>query len=174
MRDTPLVTLDPWEKAWAHHVARERNAANNGVADAAHYDVQRMQDNLVASKASCCGEMAVAKYLNRYWSGAYWPRSEHEKHKAEPDIFPDIEVRRVRSLTNPLAIRQRDYDRERVMVLVYAEAPDFCEVTLLGWCLAREAFPDGEVAGWDASRTTRLVDQEILSDRWQRLREWNA
>lgn len=171
MRDTPVVTLDPWERAWAHHVARERNAANNGVADAAHYDVQRMQDNLVASKASCCGEMAVAKFLNRYWSGAYWPRSEHHLHKTEPDIFPDIEVRRVRNPDNPLAIRQRDFDRQRTMVLVYAGGPDFCEVTMLGWCLATEAFEVGEPAPWDASRTTRLVEQMILSDEWQRLRE---
>jgi|DEB0MinimDraft_10_1074344.scaffolds.fasta_scaffold00051_17 hypothetical protein len=158
-----IVTLEPWELDWAYHVAERRNAANEGVRDAAHYDVHRMQDNLVAGQASCCCEMAAAKALNMYWAGAYWPRAEHSKHKAEPDLFPDVEVRRIRAKSNPLAVRQRDAERNRRMVLAYAEAPTFSEIVLLGWVRAADAWPYAQPAGWDKSQTTRLVAQDQLS-----------
>jgi hypothetical protein len=157
------VTLEPWEYDWASHVGTQRHEINLNKQNAAYYDVNRMEDNRRASIMSCCGELAVAKYLNRYWGGDYWPLDRHKEFKDLPDIAPDIEVRRIRKSTNPLVIRKRDAERERAMFLVYPHE-DGGTVDILGWLDAKKGYRYGKQPEWDQTGTARVYPQEKLYD----------
>lgn len=157
-----IVMLDPWELDWVRHVAEQRNVANEGKRDAAHYDPARMQDNLVASVAACASELAVAKAVNRYWDGSYWSAGEHSRYADRPDVGTNIEVRRVRKRGNPLPVRKRDVDRGRVMFLAYPVPDDFREVHVLGYVKAADGWAVGRPADYDAAGNTRLVEQRHL------------
>ena len=119
------IELTPWEREWAGHVGSKRHEANLWKRDAKHYDPARMQDNLTASVASACAELAVAKRLNKYWDGSYWSASEHDRFRSNADVGQNTEVRRVRERGNPLPVRKRDVDANRIMALAFAEGPRF-------------------------------------------------
>jgi hypothetical protein len=157
-----IVRLERWEREWAEHVARNRNEANEGKQDAAHYDPSRMQDNLTASIASCVAELAVAKGYGLYWDGAYWTAAEHRKFADRPDVGQNVEVRRTRSSGGRLPVRRRDMERGRVMALAYPVPPDFTEVRLLGTIGAVRGWELGSPADYDPAGT-RLVEQRFLS-----------
>lgn len=158
------VTLEPWEYEWAKHVGIQRDAINQNKQNAAYYDVNRMEsDNARANVMSCCGEMAVAKYLNRYWGGDYWPLDRHSEFRGLPDIAPNIEVRRIRKPTNPLVIRQRDAEKDRKMFLVYPH-DEPTEVDIIGWMDAKKGYRYGKQPDWDQTGTARVYPQERLYD----------
>jgi len=157
-----IVRLETWEREWAEHVARQRNAANEGKADAAHYDPSRMQDNLTASIASCVAELAVAKACNLYWDGSYWPAERHREFADRADVGRNVEVRRTRSVNGRLPVRKRDAERDRVMALAFPVPPDFVEVRIFGTVGARRAWLLGDPADYDPEGT-RLVGQRHLS-----------
>jgi hypothetical protein len=159
-----VVTLEPWEYEWAAHVGTQRDEINRTKNNAAYYDTKRMEDNRHANIMSCCGELAVAKYLNRYWGGDYWPLDRHKEFKDLPDIRPNIEVRRIRKRDNPLAVRKRDAERERAMFLTYPDPNAPTEVTIIGWVDARKAWRYGKQPGWDQTGTARVYPQEKLHD----------
>jgi hypothetical protein len=156
------IILEPWEHEWAIHVGTRREEINRGKQDAAYYDASRMENNLVANIASCCGEMAVAKHLNLYWGGDAWPLSRHEEMRDRPDLEPSIEVRRVREIGNPMAVRQRDVERDRTMWCVYVHPENTANVTLVGMLPAAWAWKYGEQPSWDKTGTTRVVAQGLL------------
>jgi hypothetical protein len=156
------LTLTPWEREWAEYVAVKRHEANLRRGDAAHYDPQRMQDNLTASIASCVGELAAAKHLNKYWSGSFWPVKEHEDWKHLADVGENTEVKRIRSRGNPLPVRMRDVIAGRVNVLVYPHPPAFVVVDVIGYGLARDLWEKGDPAMYDEDGT-RLVQQRFLT-----------
>ena len=157
------ITLQPWEREWAGHVGLKRHEANLWKRDAKHYDPARMQDNLTASVASACAELAVAKRLNKYWDGSYWTAEQHDLYREAPDVGRNTEVRRIRQHGNPLAVRKRDVERERVMVLAYPLPDEFVEVDVIGWALAVEVWELGQPASYDVDGTTRLVQQANLN-----------
>lgn len=158
------VPLAPWELAWATSVGTGRTVANAGRADAAHYDRSRMEDDTRAHIAGAICEMAVAKYLNRYWSGAVWPADQHHRYATDPDIAPDIEVRRVRNRSGSLPVRQRDAERQRLMVQAFAveDQDGFFAVDLIGAIPAVTGWAIGSRAPY-APNTTRLVPQQHLA-----------
>ena len=159
------VTLEPWEYEWAAHVGTQRDAINRNKQDAAYYDKHRMEsDNQRANIMSACGEMAVAKFLNRYWSGDYWPLDRHTELRDRPDISPNIEVRRIRKPNNPLAVRKRDAERGRIMFQTYIHYDDPTQVDVIGWEEAWKAWRYGEQPGWDQTGTARVYKQEKLND----------
>jgi len=157
------VTLEPWEYAWAEHVGIQRDEINRTKQNAAYYDTARMEDNRHANIMSCCGELAVAKFLNRYWGGDYWPLDRHKEFKDLPDIAPDIEVRRIRKPGNPLAVRQRDSERGRAMFLTYPHPDNPTTVDIIGWVDAKKAYRYGKQPNWDQTGTARVYPQEKLN-----------
>ena len=156
----PLVTLQDWEVDWATHVGEQRRLANRNTANAAHYDPNRMQSEEIASRDTCLAELAVAKFLNQYWSGSYWPRSEHEKYRHLPDVGKDIEVRRIRKRTNPLVVRERDVRADHRIVIAYVTKR--LQVEVIGGARASEAWANGEPAPYDKQGKTRLLDQVLV------------
>lgn len=157
-----IISLDPWEYEHARHVAIMRDRINQDRQNAAHYDPALMQENLYAETAACVAELAVAKHLNLYWSGAYWPINQHHLYADAPDILPDIEVRHITSSHHNLIVRQRDAEKRRMMVCAYPDPDNHAIVRLLGWAYAHEAWPDAEVATFDRTGTTRIYPQRLL------------
>lgn len=157
-----IVDLTHAELRIAYDVGFLRDQANLHKSDAAHYDPTRMEDNLRASIASAVCECAVAKATHCYWSMSAWDSAQHHLYRNEPDVYPGIEVRRVRQRQNPLVVRQRDSEKQHVIVTAYAEAPMFRSVDVRGWLPAPRAWELGDPAPYDPSKKTRLVDQEHL------------
>jgi hypothetical protein len=157
-----IVRLETWEREWAEHVARKRNEANVGKADAAHYDPARMEDNLVASIAACVSELAVAKACNLYWDGSYWPSARHREFAGRADVGANVEVRRTRKASGPLVIRRRDVERGRVMALAFPFPPEFVEVRVVGTIGAARGWELGSPADYSPA-DTRLVKQSLLT-----------
>ena len=157
------IRLEAWEREWAGHVGGKRHEANLWKRDAKHYDPARMQDNLTASVASACAELAVAKRLNKYWDGSYWTAQEHDRYRDRPDVSENTEVRRIREAGNPLAVRARDVERGRVMVLAYPVPDEFVTVEVIGYGMAAELWELGVPAAYDPDGTTRLVPQAMLN-----------
>lgn len=155
------IELTPWEREWAEYVALMRHNANLERGDAAHYDPKRMEDNVTASIASCVGELAAAKRLNKYWSGSFWKVKEHNKWKHLADVGENTEVKRIRKPGNPLPVRWRDVEAGRVNVLVYPHPPDFVVVDVIGYGLAKDLWEVGDPAMYDEDGT-RLVPQSRL------------
>lgn len=159
---TDVVTLEPFELEHVTMVGLRRHHANLARADAAHYDRRRMQDNITASVAGAACECGVAKVLNVYWSGSAWDSGMHEQYRHEPDVMPNIEIRRVRSAGNPLAVRRRDVASGRTMVSAYAdETTHFATITVNGWLPAQIAWELGSPAPYDPENT-HLVEQSML------------
>lgn len=156
------VRLEAWERAWAGHVGLMRDKANAEKGDAAYYDPARMEDNVRASIAAACAEMAVAKRLNKYWDGSFWEASQHRRFAGRPDVGENTEVRRVRRRNSPLPVRLRDVERQRIMVLAFPIPDDFMVVDVIGWGKAVDLWEQGADADYDRAGTTRLVSQDRL------------
>lgn len=157
------LSLEDWEYQWAVHVGLARDAVNAGRGDAKHYDSRRMEDNKRASIAAACAEMAVAKATRRYWSGSVWPIQRHGEFEELPDVEPNIEVRRTRSVNGDLPVRVGDVERSRTMFLAFPD-PDtnFQRVIIIGWCKATDVWDVTKPAPYDPSGRSRLLDQEHL------------
>ena len=155
------IHLSPWEREWAEYVGRKRTEANRGKGDARHYDPVRMQDNLTANIASCVAELAAAKRVNQYWDGSFWSADTHDNFSDRADVGGNIEVRRIRARQNPLAVRRRDVERERQMVLVFPYPDDFVVAEVIGWGFAQQLWEVGRPSDYDPNNT-RVVDQTFL------------
>lgn len=160
-----VIPLEPWEYEWAKHVGTMRDEINREKRNAAYYDENRMDsDNARANILACCGEMAVAKHLNLYWGGDYWPLHRHNEFTNSADIKPNIEVRRVTRAYNPLVVRKRDNRLNRIMFSTYVDPKEPRNVNILGWIDAKTAYANGEVPHWDETGTCRVYPQEKLND----------
>lgn len=157
-----LVTLTPWETEWVTTVGMRRHHNNLHKADAAHYDRNRMEDNLTASINAAKCELAVAKTLGRYWSGSVWDTGQHEWYKHEPDVAPNIEVRRTRKEHGSLPVRQRDVADGRALVLAYVDHYT-AAVNVIGWIDADTGWRIGHPSQYSPD-TTRLVPGNQLRD----------
>jgi hypothetical protein len=97
-----------------------------------------------ADITGACGELVVAKFIDRFWSG------QLGNYKAR-DAGP-VQVRTTRYSDGHLLLYDTDVD-DHPFVLVYGEAPEF---TMAGWCYAREGkhtmyarlTPHGKPAYW--------------------------
>ncbi len=104
------VTLEPWEYEWAYRVGIGRFTSNWNKTDAAHYQQGGKEEDRKASPAAAMCELAVAKFLNQYWSGSCWCKADHNKYSHLPDVGKNVEVRRIRTRNGP-AIRRGDLGR---------------------------------------------------------------
>lgn len=157
-----LIELTHWELQAAYQVGMRREQANLHKADAAHYDANRMEDNLRASLAAAAAEVAVAKATCCYWTMSAWDSSQHDRHREMPDILPNIEVKRIRKPDNPLVVRRREQGMNRIIVSAYAFPDWFRTVQIVGWLHAKDAWGCGNEAPYDPAGNTRLVRQELL------------
>lgn len=142
-----VIDLEDWEYAWASHVGLQRMISRFGSKDAPQYDNAAKQPELLATVATCCCELAVAKCLNVYWAGHYWDARDHGQHKDRiADVGNNTEVRRVRNRENPVWIDPKDVKAKRIIVAAHAEAPDYRRVIVWGWIDAADGYEKGETA----------------------------
>ena len=156
-----IVTLEPWEYEWASLVGARRYTANWGKQNAPWYDAERMEDDRTAQVAACVCELAVAKAINRYWSGHAWSPVEHRRRRDTPDVGHNIEVRRVRTSLHA-AVRRHQVGKGLVLFVAQAIPPEFREVQVLGWIDMDEAWEKGVPSSYD-SETTRLISPTHLT-----------
>lgn len=155
-----LIRLEPWEYAHANSVGIARFVNNWGTADAPYYVRDKMQDDRTAQVAAAVCELAVAKYLNVYWSGSVWQRKDHGKHALKADVGTNIEVRRVR--TNKAAVRRKQLNLGLYLWVARCTNDELNEVDLLGWLPYDKAWEIGEPSLYDEHDSTRLVPFEAL------------
>jgi len=157
------VRLYPWEREWASYVGMKRTEANAKKGDAHYYDRDRMEPDDVANVASCYAELAVAKRLNKYWSGSFWTAGDHETYRHLPDVGDNTEVRRIRKPDSPLPVRANDVKEGRMMVLAFVLDGEPIIVNVIGYGLANDLWPLGTPADYDKKGTTVLVPQHLLT-----------
>lgn len=155
------VRLEPWEMEFSKYVAQRRDAINRMRPNSREYNDEMLQDNAIAETAACRCELAVAKYLNRYWAGGWWNVEDHHFHADEADIHPDIEVKRIRSRNNRMPVKRKYVDLGQTIVLAYIE-DDSDVVEILGKKSAAEAWELGVQPDWDTTGNLRLMGKEHL------------
>lgn len=139
-----IVTFEPWEYIHAVNIGVQRFVANWNVPNKPSYTTGNNQSELLASPAAALAEAAVAKALNRPWTGHVWDHRDHNKYKHLPDVYPNIEVRRLRDRNNPVSVWKKDTGRGQILVVTYPVPPEFREVEILGWLPIDIAWENGE------------------------------
>jgi hypothetical protein len=131
MAPNPTVTLTPYESELAAGVGLRRHlsALRRGLVNHHGYKGDGWGDHIEAAGA----ELAVAKFLGRYWSGSV------DTFKASGDVGP-YEVRWRSSTTYDLLIRPGDAD-DRPFFLVLGQFPTY---RVVGWIMGR----DGKREEW--------------------------
>lgn len=148
-----LVALTPWEYKACMDVAATRMATSNeaGWNHGSTYQrtyLQRTQEEIVGA----CGEMAVAKVLDCYWSPSV------NTFHAQTDLPRSMEVRATARPTGRLIIRNNDPD-DRIYILVVGEPPN---LTVVGWILGAEAKKDQWQENPHGHRQAWFVPQDQL------------
>ena len=158
------ITLENWEYDWASHVGVRRMLARIDSPNAKHdADDDRRQIELLATIASACCEMAVAKCYNLYWSGHYWDSRDHGDYKHLPDVGGGTEVRRVRKAGAPFAVRMPEVRAQKTMVAAYAHDPDFRTITVYGSIRADLAWELSEPSDFDPEGTRYCALSNLTS-----------
>ena len=155
-----MITLSDDELDQAKRVGDGRNAANTGSSDKPYYHRELMQDDETASFAAATAEAAVAKATGRQWHAKVWPPGEHWKHRDEPDVGRNIEVRRIREPNNGLVVREKDLNKGKVIFVAYPlPETGFRQVDVIGWLRAEDAWDLGK----EAFEETRRVPQSLVN-----------
>jgi len=155
-----MITLSDDELDQAKRVGDGRNAANTGSPDKPYYHRELMQDDETASFAAASAEAAVAKATGRQWHAKVWPAGEHWKHRDEPDVGRNIEVRRIREPNNGLVVREKDLNKGKVIFVAYPlPETGFQQVDVIGWLRAEDAWDLGK----EAFEETRRVPQSLVN-----------
>ena len=155
------VRLEKWEYKRAVDVGVGRMLEREESSDMPYYDRRRMQNELNASIAAAVCECAVAKTFNRYWHGGVWTTEQHKVFKKQyGDVGHNIEVRRIRSLSNGVAINHTDTGK--FIVCVMAHEPDYRGADIVG-CISGEAgWGVSELASYDATGKRRVIPIDKL------------
>jgi len=165
-----VIDLETWEYERASDVGIRRYTANWGREDAPWYqDPTRLEDDRTASVAAAISELAVAKYLNRYWHGHVWHASEHYKYDMYPDVGNNTEVRRIR-VSEGVPIRYHQNSISDLIVWAAFPRPrEFRQVEILGWVHQEIGWRDGVYADYDKKRLTRLFSIDKLNPPTQKV-----
>lgn len=164
-----VIDLETWEYEHASDVGIRRYTANWGKVDAPWYqDPERMEDDRTASVAAAICELAVAKYLNRYWHAHVWHATEHDKYELFPDVGLNTEVRRLR-VSQGVPIRYKQNEIPGLVVWAARPVPrEFRQVHILGWVHQTVGWEHGTPASYDPA-TTRLFPVESLNPPTQKV-----
>lgn len=110
--------------------------------------IERLQEEVIG----CCGEMAVAKALDK------WFVPSIDTFHTRPDCFDSIEVRSTPRADGRLIVRDNDAN-DRVFILAIVNAPD---ITLAGWMLGGECKYDKYLYNPNDYRPAWFVPQKDL------------
>ena len=150
------VQLEKWEYKRAVEVGVGRMLEREESSDMPYYDKNRMQNELNASIAAAVCECAVAKSFNRYWHGGVWTVDQHDTFKKKyGDVGHNIEVKRVRSLKNGVAINNTDSGK--FLVCAMAHEPDYRGADIIGCIPAKAGWDLSEPAPYDATGRRRVI-----------------
>ena len=113
------VVLTAWAYKHCVDVATTRMSVSigNNIADITPFE-RTYNERLMIDIQGVCGELAVAKAINRYWQPSV------NTFHGVPDIAPDIEVRCTDKPDNCLVVRDNDPD-DRWYFLVIGVPPKF-------------------------------------------------
>ncbi len=159
--ERPKVILTTWEYEWASHVGARRYIENWRKQNAPHYDSSRMEDDRTAQVAACVAELAVAKYINQYWSGHVWHQSEHNRYKDLPDVGTSIEVRRLRTRESA-AVRKHQVGKGLVLFVAKPILPELREVIIYGGRSYDEAWENATPSDYDPENTRELAPEHLI------------
>jgi len=159
--DRPKIILSTWEYEWASHVGARRYIENWDRPNAAYYDPSRMEDDRTAQVAACVAELAVAKFVNQYWSGHVWHSSEHRRYKDLPDVGTNIEVRRLRTKESA-AVRKHQVGKQLILFVAKPILPELREVIIYGCRDYDEAWDLGVPSTYDAHKTRELAPEHLI------------
>jgi hypothetical protein len=121
------VRLTYGQLSMAAHVAVMRNASNILKEIAPKHGASNAEGSWEMNINSCCAELAVARYTNRFWCGTF------NNFKAR-DVGGLVDVRS-RSREDYDLILYRDDPDDVPFVHVWSHSPDF---TLWGWMFASD------------------------------------
>ena len=150
------ISFDRWEYELAFQTGIRRFTENWGSADKPYYGNRaRMEPDMIAGPAAVLCELAVAKYLGVYCCAGAWNARDHWKYKNDPDIRPNIQVRRVRT-NRGVAVRKTDKGMRIWAVRLIDE--EFRKARLLGYIDAEDAFRVAiDQGGYLAVPESRLI-----------------
>ena len=157
-----IVHLESWEHEWATHVGISRQWQRRDTEHVYSKNAY-LQDDFIADMLSACCELAVAKYLKRYWSGSVWNKEDHYMFKHLPDVEPYYEVRRVRKPESALVVRHTDsHDKVAILTCAFDAGT---RIGIIGALAIDEAWNIGDVPPWaieDKGEHTRIIGQDKL------------
>lgn len=159
--ERPKIILTSWEYEWASHVGARRYVANWQRQNAPHYDPSRMEDDRTAQVAACVAELAVARYINQYWSGHVWHASEHSRYKDLADVGAQIEVRRLRTKESA-AVRKRQVGKGLVLFVAKPILPELREVIIYGGLNYDQAWEFATPSSYDPENTRELAPEHLI------------
>lgn len=148
------VSLTAWEYKQCVDVATTRMSVSiaNKITDINH-EQRNYNKRLLVDILGACGEVAVAKAINRYWAP-----SVNTFHTI-PDIAPNIEVRTTTNTSGSLIVRDNDPD-DRYYFLVVGEPPN---LEILGWIKGGEAKKESWKRNPHGHRASYFVPQNALT-----------
>jgi hypothetical protein len=120
-----------------------------------------MEDDRTAQVAACVAELAVAKYINQYWSGHVWHQSEHNRYKDLPDVGTSIEVRRLRTRESA-AVRKHQVGKGLVLFVAKPILPELREVIIYGGRDYDEAWENATPSDYDPENTRELAPEHLI------------
>jgi len=144
------VTLDPHEFLYAAMVGVTRQIGNLRGRRQNRYGAEH-EDPWRLHIEGACGEMAVARHLGRYWSGALG-------NLKAADIGIGVQVRTRSQPDYDLILHPEDPDDD-AFVLVTGCAPRF---TLRGWIYGRDGKDDRWWQDPAGGRPAYFVPQSVL------------
>lgn len=150
-----VVTLTEWEYKHCVNVATTRMSVSIGknITDIAYSEgVKDYNERLLIDIRGACGELAVAKMLNKYWAP-----SVNTFHNV-PDIQPNIEVRTTERPDGSLIVRDNDPE-DRYYVLVVGVPPT---MDVRGFIRGSEAKRDEFLRNPGGRRRSWFVPQSSL------------
>lgn len=159
--DRPRIILEPWEYEWASHVGARRYIENWHKRDAPHYDRSRMEDDRTAQVAACVAELAVARFINQYWSGHVWRNVEHLERRKLPDVGENIEVRRLRTRESA-AVRKHQVGKGLVLFVAKPIMPELREVIIYGGRDYDEAWECATPSDYDPENTREISPEHLI------------
>lgn len=147
------IALTQWEyKACVDvAVARMATSINGGFSDI-HHSERGYMERLKIDVLGACGELAVAKAVNQFWSP-----SVNTMHKGA-DVGTDIEVRTTDKPDNCLIVREED-NPDRWYFLVIGNPP---HMSVRGFIRGRNARQDAWLRNPHGHRPAWFVPQEFL------------
>jgi len=128
--DALKITLTPFELDMACNVGLRRHLSAITANRKPQHGIDP-DDCWRAHIEGACGELAVAKFLNRYWDGSV------DTFRRQAD-FPGAEIRTRSKHTYDLIVREDD-DPNKTFVLVTGVAPNYW---IRGWIRGHDARRD--------------------------------